>query len=214
MCLAFVGQKAASSRVVAEISAYLFAVHPVHAEAVTGVVGRAELLSSVFFLMAILAYKKAAVKSQHGHLVTSMAFVAFAMLCKEQGITVLGILAIYDLVMVQRLQLQLKMPSFNWPLAFRLVIVIVTGILLLLLRFIVMGHTLPVFTNFDNPASYADPPVKQLTWAYLLSGKATILGYLWPFLTSKVLLFEIALNSAVFARNLTTFFVEILLFFA
>ena len=25
-----------------------------------------------------------------------------------------------------------------------------------------------VFTNFDNPASYADTPAKQLTWAYLV----------------------------------------------
>ena len=34
-------------------AALLFAVHPVHTEAVTGVVGRAELLSSVFFLAAV-----------------------------------------------------------------------------------------------------------------------------------------------------------------
>lgn len=38
-----------------------------------------------------------------------------------------------------------------------------------------MGHTLPVFTNFDNPASYEDAPVKQLTWAYLLSINAWLL---------------------------------------
>ncbi len=34
----------------------LFATHPVHVEAVTGVVGRAELLSGIFFLLAILCY--------------------------------------------------------------------------------------------------------------------------------------------------------------
>ncbi|XP_023344917.1 transmembrane and TPR repeat-containing protein CG4050 [Eurytemora carolleeae] len=38
------------------LAALLFSVHPVHTEAVTGVVGRAELLSSIFFLLSIQAY--------------------------------------------------------------------------------------------------------------------------------------------------------------
>ena len=38
-----------------------------------------------------------------------------------------------------------------------------------------MGHTLPVFTNFDNPASYTNFPTKQLTWAYLLAVNAWLL---------------------------------------
>ena len=38
-----------------------------------------------------------------------------------------------------------------------------------------MGHTLPVFTNFDNPASYAPTPTKQLTFSYLLSVNAWLL---------------------------------------
>ena len=49
---------------VAKICSYLFAVHPVHTEAVTGVVGRAELLSSVFFLLTILTYKNAVFKGK------------------------------------------------------------------------------------------------------------------------------------------------------
>lgn len=40
------------------IAAMLFAVHPIHTEAVTGVVGRAETLSSVFFLAAFILYTK------------------------------------------------------------------------------------------------------------------------------------------------------------
>ena len=42
----------------AQIASVLFAVHPVHTEAVTGVVGRAELISSVFFIMAVVSYRK------------------------------------------------------------------------------------------------------------------------------------------------------------
>lgn len=41
------------------VSALLFAVHPVHTEAVTGVVGRAETLSSLFYLGAFIMYTKA-----------------------------------------------------------------------------------------------------------------------------------------------------------
>lgn len=40
------------------VASLLFAVHPVHTEAVTGVVGRAELLSSICFLAAFLSYAK------------------------------------------------------------------------------------------------------------------------------------------------------------
>ena len=154
---------------VAQICSYLFAVHPVHTEAVTGVVGRAELLSSVFFLLTILTYKQTAVfKGQSwSHLALSMTFVGFAMLCKEQGITVLGVLVCYELFIVQKIDLKnylIWMKSNNnetnskqtfWPCFMRLTTVIFTGILLLLSRFFIMGHTLPgkyfqVCYNFDQ----------------------------------------------------------------
>ena len=153
----------------AQICSYLFAVHPVHTEAVTGVVGRAELLSSVFFLLTILTYKQTAVfKGQSwSHLALSMTFVGFAMLCKEQGITVLGVLVCYELFIVQKIDLKnylIWMKSNNnetnskqtfWPCFMRLTTVIFTGILLLLSRFFIMGHTLPgkyfqVCYNFDQ----------------------------------------------------------------
>jgi hypothetical protein len=38
------------------IAGLLFAVHPVHVEAVANIVGRAELLAGVFFLLSILSY--------------------------------------------------------------------------------------------------------------------------------------------------------------
>lgn len=50
------------------IAALIFAVHPIHTEAVTGVVGRAETLSSVFFLTALLLYIKGT--SNHKHACT------------------------------------------------------------------------------------------------------------------------------------------------
>ena len=57
----------------------------------------------------------------------------------------------------------------------RTIMLVLTGGLLLLLRFKIMGSTLPVFTNFDNPASYQNFPVKQLTWMYLIALNALLL---------------------------------------
>ena len=44
----------------------------------------------------------------------------------------------------------------------RLAALAAAGVALLLLRFYVMGSTLPVFTSFDNPASYEGFPTKQV----------------------------------------------------
>jgi len=40
------------------LAAALFAVHPAHTEAVTGIVGGAELLSCLFALLAFLTYAR------------------------------------------------------------------------------------------------------------------------------------------------------------
>ena len=40
------------------VSTLLFAIHPIHTEAVTGVVGRAELISSAIFIICLIQYKK------------------------------------------------------------------------------------------------------------------------------------------------------------
>ena len=57
----------------------------------------------------------------------------------------------------------------------RTTLLALTGGLLLYLRFKIMGSTLPVFTNFDNPASYQTFPVKQFTWFYLIALNALLL---------------------------------------
>ncbi|XP_077517055.1 protein O-mannosyl-transferase Tmtc3-like isoform X2 [Amblyomma americanum] len=89
------------------VAALLFAVHPVHTEAVTGVVGRAESLSSVFFLLAFLAYARAAdrwKRTEWRPLVACVVLVAVATLCKEQGITVVAVCFVYEIFIVQELR--------------------------------------------------------------------------------------------------------------
>ncbi|KAL8221664.1 UNVERIFIED_CONTAM: Transmembrane and TPR repeat-containing protein 3 [Gekko kuhli] len=86
------------------VASLLFAVHPIHTEAVTGVVGRAELLSSIFFLAAFLSYTRS--KGPENTIVwtpiaLTVFLVAVATLCKEQGITVVGICCVYEVFMAQ-----------------------------------------------------------------------------------------------------------------
>ena len=154
------------------VSALLFAIHPIHTEAVTGVVGRAELISSIFFILTILQYKKETRMS----LACVPVFTSIAMLSKEQGITVLGVCFVYEVFLIQGLDSWLRPNSSHQSTSSsikksieRIVVLVLTGLALLYIRFQVMGSNLPVFTNFDNPASYESAPVKQLTWCYLIA---------------------------------------------
>ncbi|XP_025922334.1 transmembrane and TPR repeat-containing protein 4 isoform X3 [Apteryx rowi] len=91
------------------LAALLFAVHPVHTECVAGIVGRADLLCALFFLLSFLGYCKAFREHKDGHhfslfwVLVSVLLGAVAMLCKEQGITVLGLNAVFDALVINKL---------------------------------------------------------------------------------------------------------------
>ncbi|EDW32805.1 GL10177 [Drosophila persimilis] len=110
---AAVGSNAPSSSLntCAFVASLLFAIHPVHTEAVTGVVGRAELLSSICFLAAFLSYAKSVGDSGCTRRTNWLGlFFCFgsclsaSMLCKEQGITIAGICVVYELFVVHQLR--------------------------------------------------------------------------------------------------------------
>lgn len=69
----------------------LFAVHPVHTESVAGLVGRADLLSSIFFFLALLIYENSRVSKDKATIIWYLlgVFVTVcAVLCKETAISV------------------------------------------------------------------------------------------------------------------------------
>jgi tetratricopeptide (TPR) repeat protein len=83
------------------LGALFFAVHPVHAEAVAGVVGRAEVLALLFSLVAILAHVRA--REAAGGLVATwrlLAGVAFllALGSKESAVATPAILLVVELL--------------------------------------------------------------------------------------------------------------------
>ncbi|XP_048863482.1 protein O-mannosyl-transferase TMTC3 [Brienomyrus brachyistius] len=173
------------------VAALLFAVHPIHTEAVTGVVGRAELLSSIFLLAAFLTYTKSK-GPDHSVVWTPIAvtvlLVAAATLCKEQGITVIGICCIYEVFVAQGFTLPMltdailqllrgkdSLPYSVLQTLLKLIVLIITTLLLVIIRVQVIQSQLPVFTRFDNPAAVSQSPTRQLTFNYLLPVNAWLL---------------------------------------
>lgn len=96
----------------------LFSAHPIHTEAVAGVVGRADMIACAFFLVSFLSYvqhvkyrtwlSSGKVESGSGgsvwlqclgYLILCLLSCAAAMLSKETGLTVLLLCGIYDILL-------------------------------------------------------------------------------------------------------------------
>eukprot|EP00105_Crassostrea_gigas_P008392 XP_011422949.1 PREDICTED: transmembrane and TPR repeat-containing protein 4 isoform X2 [Crassostrea gigas] len=95
--------------------AILFAIHPIHTESVAGIVGRADLLCALLFILSFLCYVRSCcqdtVSRTHATLhrpetfslawfCLSVVFCGLSVLCQEQGITVIGICSAYDIIVI------------------------------------------------------------------------------------------------------------------
>lgn len=91
------------SPIAAFAAAALFAVHPIHTEAVTGIVGRAEILATLFFLLAFWLGAAAAFEARSRAGVRAAALPAAAALAyllglfaKETAVTLPAVQWVYD----------------------------------------------------------------------------------------------------------------------
>ena len=86
------------SRFCAAVASLLFAVHPVHTEAVSSVVGRAELLASGLSLGAFMCYHRSCLSSSASlsWLVLAQVIMAAGFYSKETGITISAVLVVYE----------------------------------------------------------------------------------------------------------------------
>uniref|UniRef100_A0A8C2PM37 dolichyl-phosphate-mannose--protein mannosyltransferase n=1 Tax=Cyprinus carpio TaxID=7962 RepID=A0A8C2PM37_CYPCA len=94
------------------LTALLFSVHPIHTEAVSGIVGRADVLASMLFLLAFLSYISSMADGFPPtvsvlSLALSLLLGTCAMLVKETGITVFGVCVLYDFLVLCRKPLNL-----------------------------------------------------------------------------------------------------------
>ncbi|XP_076640372.1 protein O-mannosyl-transferase F38B6.6 [Colletes latitarsis] len=180
---------------IAVYATVLFAVHPVHTEAVSGIVGRAELLCALFMWLSILLYNYSIFAKRLLYRWCSMCgcitAIAISMLCKETGITAIGICSVYDLVVVNKVLpfnvvifMAIK-PSYTeikniierkQKLLIRLFILFVSGLILIVSRFSVMGFKPPTFQHIDNPASFIDNIfLRMLNYSYIYCLNAWLL---------------------------------------
>jgi hypothetical protein len=79
-------------------SALIFAVHPVHTEAVTWVSGRTELLWAFFSLLSVLFFIKNYIKSRFGFVLISCAAFLLGLLSKETAAVAPALMAAYMLI--------------------------------------------------------------------------------------------------------------------
>jgi hypothetical protein len=89
------------------LAACWFAAHPVHVEAVTGLVGRADVLCTLFLLLASLSLRRAiAAGRERRWTAVCVCLLVFATLSKETGITGILPLSAYLLALSPRGALQ------------------------------------------------------------------------------------------------------------
>ncbi|KAI6646012.1 Transmembrane and TPR repeat-containing protein 1 [Oopsacas minuta] len=169
-------------------TACLFASHPIHTEAVAGVVGRAELLACFTFLITLLLYHHLCISTNSSTQINycSHIFVlllvgvvtGIATLCKENGITILGVCGVIDLTIYSRNNVRTA-GAFLYKLEYsnafkccklflmRSLFLFITLVLILFLRILIQGGELPKFLDEDNPASFSTPLTKFLSYNYI-----------------------------------------------
>lgn len=156
------------------IAAFIFAVHPVHCEAVAGVVGRAEIACTACLLIAMLihrAHTRARENSPRRAVILLSLTVMFgimASLFKEQGLVTLVLCAICDLITCSKLGDVIKLSHKLKSMRSSIYTLVTASVVLLALRMSIMGGTFPKFASADNPAAHSKSFLtRTLTFLYL-----------------------------------------------
>jgi len=182
ICLYALGSRLGLSRTANFLSAALFAVHPIHTEAVAPIVGRAELLMSLGTFLALIGYIDSW-RYSAGRLyclLASTAIFGLALLSKEQAMVLPFLLILYDLssprypvtsVRKKWRECLLRYMGYFATLG------IVLGI-----RHSLLGSAL--YTSRGQIA-FLDNPLAHLDWASRLPGALAVGGrylglFLWP----------------------------------
>ncbi|XP_061176820.1 protein O-mannosyl-transferase TMTC2-like [Saccostrea echinata] len=182
----------------------LFAAHPVHTEAVAGIVGRADVGACLFFLLSLLCYIQYVKYREHVtesgppfwglmYIVGTAIFTTASMLTKEQGVTVIAVCATYDLFVHNKVQIA-DILSFRWlgnrKIREGILYLAVIGILLVAFRIMFMGNKPPEFAPSDNPAADSDSIVTRFLTYILLP-----VYNMWILLCPRVLSFDWSMDA-------------------
>uniref|UniRef100_A0A6B2EFB9 dolichyl-phosphate-mannose--protein mannosyltransferase n=1 Tax=Phlebotomus kandelakii TaxID=1109342 RepID=A0A6B2EFB9_9DIPT len=183
-------------------AALMFAIHPIHTEAVSGIVGRAELLVAIVFLASLILYntqiaRKGSSADPGRSLLIYLMFFGLelvGLLLKENGITI-SLMAVACEVILNTNLLE-KLRNWRIPLhfppsvCFRILLLILSCVVLCIFRFWIMDFRSPSFKVMDNPVAASESFLtKSLSQMYLYA-----LNY-WILLCPDWLSFDWALGS-------------------
>ncbi|CAI8019479.1 Protein O-mannosyl-transferase TMTC2, partial [Geodia barretti] len=154
----------------------LFASHPIHTEAVANIVGRSELFAAIFFLLALISYQRAGRKdttTPSAWIFLTVALSAVSLLCKEQGVTVLGLCLVLEaknfLLKPEKIVPVQSKNRISWTGHLLRSSVVLSAIAaLLFIRIYLIGRGTPTFVDSDNPAAFSPHwKTRFLTYSYL-----------------------------------------------
>ncbi|KAL2712909.1 protein O-mannosyl-transferase TMTC1-like isoform X3 [Vespula squamosa] len=121
---------------------------------VTGIVGRADVLACIFFLLSFLVYHG----QQTANVWSSVCLGTLSMLAKETGVTVLLLNLLYDLCRswhsIRRSISEARWNEDSRHFSRRAAALLVSLGILLVVRLALLHGALPKFSPQDNPAAF------------------------------------------------------------
>jgi tetratricopeptide (TPR) repeat protein len=158
----------------------LYAVHPIHAEAVSNIVGRAELLSTAGVLAALLAHvaacREPGTSCAFRLHVASLAAFAVAIFCKENAITFVIVPALYDALFLRggtTTAWGAVRKNLRWHVGYA-----VAGFVYLMVRDAVLGGlTIEAIGVEDNPIANLEAGTRIMTAVALVARYAGLMVF-------------------------------------
>ncbi len=188
VALLLVGLRLFRAPVVAFVAASIFAVHPIHTEAVTGVVGRAEVFAGLFVFLAVWVAARANDEElEWGRSIAVAVLYLLGLFSKETAVTLPAVLLLWD---------WMRRPEREGPFIRRGMIA----------RYAMLGVALAIYLVLRQDAVGA-----RLIWpgwagvsagARMLTASRVLLEYLVLFVFPKTLLAEYWTGAVPIAHSL------------
>jgi tetratricopeptide (TPR) repeat protein len=125
------------------LGATVFAIHPIHTEAVSWVSGRTDSLFFTFFAASFIYYLKYRIKPSSRNLVFASLFYALSLLAKEMAITLPAVIIMYEIIINKRRSLEFFIKDKSIYISF-----VLLSVLFLLLRWAVLKDV-PERTSYN-----------------------------------------------------------------
>lgn len=177
-------------------AALLFALHPLHSEAVAYVAGLSDVLSAAAVLLGLLLWERATrVRGQlaMGAWLGLMATFFVGLLAKEQTVVLVAAVALTDVMLVLRGENRKGWPRTAVYLGFLLLLVLHVAI-----RYAAIGYLRP---SADGISMLDNPLIKEPFDIRLINGVKLLAFQLWLFLWPAKLSVDYSFNAIPTSRS-------------